>query len=149
TLSEATDVEPASAARLLREALDLWRGPALADAREWPWADAAAARLDELRLLAVERRIDADLALGRHRGAAAELEGIVREHPFRERLRAQQMLALYRCGRQADALAAFREARDALVEGLGIDPGQPLRDLEQSILRQEAALDLVAVAAAR
>src|SRR5207249_1695566 len=83
---------------------------------------------------AVERRIDADLALGRHREAAAEIEGIVREHPLRERFRAQQMLALYRCGRQAHALAAFRDARRALVDGLGIEPGQLLRDLEQSLL---------------
>jgi DNA-binding SARP family transcriptional activator len=148
-LSEATDADPAGAARLLHDALELWRGPALADARDRPWADAAAARLDELRLLAVERRIDADLALGRHREAAAEIEGIVREHPLRERLRAQQMLALYRCGRQADALAAFRDARSALVDGLGIEPGQPLRDLEQSILRQERTLELATVAPPR
>ena len=93
------------------EALALWRGPALADVAFEPFAQAEAARLEERRLAALEARIDADLDTGRHAEVAAELEALVAEHPHRERLRAQQMLALYRAGRQADALAAYRDAR--------------------------------------
>ena len=101
----------------------------------------AAARLEELRLAAVEERIEADLRLGRHVELVAELEGLVREHPLRERLRAQHMLALYRSGRQADALESFRDARRALVDELGLEPGRELRELEQAILTQDPALD--------
>ena len=99
------------------------------------------ARLDELRILVLEELVDAQLATGRHAGVVAELERLTREHPFRERLRAQLMLALYRSGRQADALKAFKDARRALVEGLGIEPGASLRDLERRILAQDPKLD--------
>src|SRR5207248_3186142 len=102
----------------LAGALRLWRGPALADFTYEPFAQRAIAALEELRLAAIEDRIDADLALGRHTELVAEIEGLVASHPFRERLRGQLMVALYRGGRQADALAAFQAARDALVEEL-------------------------------
>ena len=91
---------------------------------------------------ALERRIDADLALGRHADLVAELEGLVGQHPLRERLRGQRMLALYRCGRQAEALEAFREARRLLVEEIGVEPGPELRGLHEAILRQDAALEV-------
>jgi DNA-binding SARP family transcriptional activator len=126
----------------LEEALRLFRGEPLADFEGEPFADAEIARLRELRLATVEDRIDADLAAGRHGALVAELERLVAEHPLRERLRAQLMLALYRSGRQAEALAAFQDARRALVDELGIEPSRALRDLETAILRQDAALDL-------
>ncbi len=122
------------------EALGLWRGPALADVAFEPFAQAEAARLEERRLAAIEGRIDADLETGRHAAVAAELEALVVEHPHRERLRAQQMLALYRAGRQADALAAYHDARASLDE-IGLEPSAELRALEQRILRQDPALD--------
>src|SRR6185437_10777655 len=100
-----------------------------------------AARLEELRLAAVEARIDADLALGRHDTLTAELEQLVAEHPVREQLHGQLMLALYRGGRQAGALAAYRRVRDLLAGELGIDPGEPLRALHASVLAQDPALD--------
>jgi DNA-binding SARP family transcriptional activator/tetratricopeptide (TPR) repeat protein len=125
----------------LAEALTLWRGPALSDFTYDPFAQRAIAALEELRLTAIEERIDADLALGRHGELTGELEGLVAMHPFRERFHAQRMLALYRAGRQADALTAFQAARDGLVEELGIEPGPPLRDLEMAILRQDPALE--------
>jgi DNA-binding SARP family transcriptional activator len=106
----------------LHEALSLWRGPPLADFAYESFAQAAIARLDEIRLAAVELRLDADLALGRHDELIGELEGLVAEHPHRERLRKCLMTALYRSGRQADALEAYQDARRALVDGLGIDP---------------------------
>jgi DNA-binding SARP family transcriptional activator len=130
------------AAALLRDALDLWRGPPLADLAYEPFARAAIERLEELRLAALEERIEAELALGRERALVAELEALVAEHPLRERLRAQQMLALYRSGRQTDALAAYREARRLLVEGFGLEPSEPLRRLERAILAQAPSLDL-------
>ena len=123
-----------------REALALWRGPALADLDGEPFAAAAAGRLEELRLGVLEERIDADLALGRHGEVVPELEALVAEHPYRERFRAQLMLALYRSGRQADALAAYRSARTALVDELGIEPGEELKALERSVLDQDPAL---------
>ena len=123
-----------------REALALWRGPALADLDGEPFAAAAAGRLEEQRLAVLEERIDADLALGRHGELVPELEASAAEHPYRERFRAQLMLALYRSGRQADALAAYRAARETLVEGLGIEPGEELRALERSVLEQDPAL---------
>jgi DNA-binding SARP family transcriptional activator len=132
--------DPERAAALLREGLALWRGPALADFAYEPFAQAEIARLEELRLVAVERRIEADLALGRHAEVAGELEALIAKHPLRERLRAQLMLALYRAGRQAEALEAYRVARAALVDGLGIDPSPALQDLERAILRQDPAL---------
>ena len=134
--------DPAEAAERLGEALGLWRGTALAEFGFAAFARAAAARLEELRLAALEKRIEADLALGRHAELAAELEALTAEHPFRERLRCQLMLALYRAGRQAEALAAYQDARRALVDELGIEPGQALQALERAILRQDPELDL-------
>src|SRR5437588_7511982 len=125
----------------LGRALDLWRGPVLADLSDYAFIQAEAARLDELRLAAWEGRIEADLALGRHGAVTAELERLVGEHPLRERLHGQLMLALYRCGRQADALAAYRRVRDLLAAELGIDPGEPLRRLHASGLAHDPALD--------
>ncbi len=121
------------------DALALWRGAALADLAYEPFAEAEAARLEERRLAAVEARIDADLDRGLHADLVAELDALVAAHPHRERLRAQQMLALYRAGRQADALAAYRDARTTLDE-LGLEPSPALRALEQQILRQDPAL---------
>ena len=132
---------PVTASERFREALALWRGPALADLAFAPFAQAEIARLDELRLDGVCDRIEADLALGRG-GVVTELEALVAEHPLRERLRGQLMLALYRSGRQADALAAYQDARRALVDELGIEPGRELRALEQAILRQDPSLDV-------
>ena len=124
----------------LREALSLWRGPALADFAYESFAQAAIARLEEIRLAAVELRIDADLALGHHDELVGELEELVAEHPLRERLRGYLMTALYRSGRQAEALEAYQDARRALVDELGIEPSPALQQLERSILRQDPAL---------
>src|SRR3954451_5278719 len=131
----------AEAAQTLRRALDLWRGPVLANLADYAFTRPEAARLQELRLAALEVRIDADLALGRHDALTAELDGLVREHPLRERLHGQLMLALYRSDRQADALAVYRRARDLLAGELGIDPGQPLGRLHAAILGHDPALD--------
>jgi ABC-type transport system substrate-binding protein/DNA-binding SARP family transcriptional activator/DNA-binding beta-propeller fold protein YncE len=131
----------AEAAGTLRQALGLWRGGVLADLGDYAFTRPEAARLEELRLAAAEARIDADLALGRHDALTAELEQLASEYPVRERLHAQLMLALYRCGRQADALAAYRRVRDLLADELGIDPGEPLRQLHKSVLAQDPALD--------
>jgi DNA-binding SARP family transcriptional activator len=138
---EAGRAEPRAAAGLLREALGLWRGEALADIAYEPFARSAVERLEEIRLAALERRIEADLALGRHAEAAAELEQLVAEHPLRERLRGQLMLALYRSGRQAEALDVYRQARATLVEEFGLEPSAGLRELERAILAQDRALD--------
>ena len=132
--------DPERAAGVLRRALELWQGPALADVPDAPFARAEAARLDELRLGAVEDRIDADLELGRHSALVAELELQVLRHPMRERLRAQLMLALYRCGRQADALQAYRAGRRVLRDELGLEPGSALRELEKAVLRHDPDL---------
>ena len=131
----------AEAAGMLRAALGLWRSGVLADLADYAFTRPEAARLEELRLAAVEARIDADLALGRHDALTAELEQLAGEHPLRERLHGQLMLALYRCGRQADALAAYQRVRDLLASELGIDPGEPLRRLQASVLDQDPALD--------
>jgi predicted ATPase/DNA-binding SARP family transcriptional activator len=139
---EAATAEPGRAADRLREALALWRGPALADIAYEPFAQSELAELEADRLAALEQRLDADLKLGRHAGAVGELEALVADHPLRERLRALLILALYRSGRQADALATYQHARRTLVDELGIDPGAELRELEQAILRQDPALDL-------
>ena len=128
------------AAMEFRGALELWRGPALADLADEPCARTVAARLDELRLVALERAIDADLACGRDAELIAELEALTAQHPLHERFRAQQMVALYRCGRQADALEAFQRARRTLVTELGIEPGAALRDAQRAILEQDPAL---------
>ena len=117
----------AEAAQTLRQALGLWRSGVLADLADYAFTRPEAARLEELRLAALEARIDADLALGRHDTLTGELEQLTAEYPLRERLHGQLMLALYRCGRQAEALAAYRRARDLLAGELGIDPGEPLR----------------------
>jgi DNA-binding SARP family transcriptional activator len=136
---DARSAEPERAAALLREALALWRGAPLADLVGEPVAEAAV-HLEELRLDALERRIDADLALGRRRDLVAELEALVGEQPFREHLRAQLLLALYRSGRQGDALEAYAAARAALVEELGAEPGAELQELHRAILRHDPAL---------
>jgi DNA-binding SARP family transcriptional activator len=130
-----------ASAPLLREALSLWRGPALADFIYEPFAQAEIARLEELRIAALEERLDADLALGRHGEMIGELEELVRAHPLRERLRGQLMLAFYRAGRQAEALEAYRAMHRALDEELGISPGPALRRLQEQILRQEPVLE--------
>lgn len=135
------DGDAATASLALREALGLWRGPALADLVETDFARIEAARLEELRLAALEERLQADLALGRDGEIVPELEALVAEFPLRERLRAQLMLALYRSGRQSEALASYREARNTLVDQLGIEPGQALREMETAILRHDPALD--------
>ena len=131
---------PAEAARLLGEALDEWTGPALGDLVGEPFLQSVAARLDELRLLAVERRMEAELAAGDHAAVLREIDALVAANPLRERLRGLQMLALYRGGRQAEALEAFRTVRAMLVEELGIEPGSPLQELERAILRHDPTL---------
>jgi YVTN family beta-propeller protein len=135
---ESTD--PERRAALLHEALRLWRDAPLAELRTEPFAAAAVAQLEQLRLGALEERIDADLALGRHAALVTELEALVAEHPYREPLRVQLMLALYRSGRQADALDAYQEGRRVLRDELALEPGKELRDLEAAILRQDEAL---------
>jgi YVTN family beta-propeller protein len=129
------------ASGLLREALALWRGPPLGDLAYEPFAQSHVGRLEELRLVALEQRVEADLAVGKHAALIPELETLVREHPARERLRAQLILALYRSGRQADALASYRDARRALIAELGIEPGRELQELERAILAQDPELD--------
>lgn len=130
------------AAMALREALGLWRGPALVDVAYAPFAQAEIRRLEELRAHAIEERIEADLALGRHADVVAELEGLVAAHPLRERLRCHLALALYRSGRQPEALGALRAARRILVEEHGLDPGTALEELEAAILSRDASLDV-------
>lgn len=143
-VAEARDQPSSKAAATLRDALGLWRGPALADVVDLPLAQREIARLEELRVAALEDRIDSDLALGRHTQLVAELETLSQQHPYRERLRGQLMLALYRTGRQTDALAAYREARTTLSEELGLEPGPDLRELEQRILAQDPVLSVPA-----
>jgi DNA-binding SARP family transcriptional activator/ABC-type branched-subunit amino acid transport system substrate-binding protein len=132
--------DPKAAAEVLREALALWRGPPLADFAYEEFAREEIGRLEELRLIALEERIEADLALGRHADLVAELRQLVGEHPLRERLRAQLMLALHRCGRQAEALELYQDARRALLEERGLEPGAALRQLEARILRDDPKL---------
>ena len=132
----------ADASQRLHEALSLWRGPALAEFAYESFAQSAIARLDEMKLAATELRIDADLALGRHDELIGELEALVAEHPLRERLRGCLMTALYRSGRQAEALDAYQNARRALVDELGIEPSPALQELERAILRQDRALEV-------
>ena len=134
--------DPAAAVEHANTALSLWRGTPLADIAYSSYAQAAIARLQELRALALELRVEAELALGRHNRVVGELQQLVAEHPLRERLWGQLMLALYRDGRQADALAAYRAARERLVEDIGIEPGPGLRALESAILAQDASLAL-------
>ncbi|HTU88250.1 MAG TPA: AfsR/SARP family transcriptional regulator [Solirubrobacteraceae bacterium] len=124
----------------LREALGLWRGPPLSDFQYDSFAQAEIARLTELQIEVVEQRVEAELMLGRETGLIGELEGLVREHPLRERLCGQLMLALYRAGRQADALAAYRQLSGVLREELGLQPAEPLRELERAILSHDPSL---------
>ena len=132
----------AAAAASYREALALWRGRALGDLTFESFAANEAERLNELRVEALTERIDCDLRLGRHGELVGELEAVVAEHPLRESLRGQLMLALYRSGRQADALEAYVETRRALRDELGLEPGPELRRLEQEILRQDEGLQV-------
>ena len=134
------DGDALTAAVVLREALAVWRGPALSDFAYEPFAQPETARLEESRLVVLEDRIDADLASGEHARLVGELEALVREHPLRERLQGQLMLALYRSGRQADALETYHIARDRLIDELGLEPGPELKELERAILAQDPAL---------
>ncbi|HEX6332346.1 MAG TPA: ABC transporter substrate-binding protein [Actinomycetota bacterium] len=133
--------DPDAAASTLEEALSLWRGPALADVADEPSLAGEITRLEEIRLTALEDRLAADLGLGRHRDVIPELEGLVARHPLRERLWAHLMLALYRSGRQADALSAFGRARRTLAEEIGVDPSTDLTRLHERILAQDPVLD--------
>ena len=139
-VAEARSLPAHERSTKLLEALALWRGPALADLAREPALQMEIARLEELRLSAVEQRIDAELDLGGHAELVRELEALVAEHPLRERLRGQLILALYRSGRQAEALETYRETRRVLVEELGIEPSPELRELERAILRQDPSL---------
>ena len=133
----------AEAAEQLRQALALWRGSALSDFSFEQFAQDEISRLEELHTAAIEERIEADLALGRHADLVAELEALVSRHPLRERLRGQLMIALYRSGRQAEALEAYRAARRALLAELGIEPGRALHELERAILAQDPVLEVL------
>lgn len=140
-IAEAEDAGPQGALGLLRDALDLWRGPALVDFTYEPFAQGHISALEELRLVALEKRTEAELTLGHHRELIGDLEGLVAEHPTRERLREHLMLALYRSGRQADALAVYSDLRRTLLDELGLDPAPSLSRLEERILRQDPSLD--------
>jgi len=133
--------EAQRAGDLLREALGLWRGPPLADLAYESFAQATTGRLEEIRLATLELRIDADLALGRHAALVPELESLLSDHALRERLQGQLMLALYRSGRQTEALEAYRRVRTALVEGFGMEPSPSLQELQRAILTQDPSLD--------
>jgi DNA-binding SARP family transcriptional activator len=133
-----------AAAELLREALAVWRGAPLADLAYEAFAQVPVARLEEIRLAALEERIEAELALGRHAQLIGELGQLIAKHPLRERFRAQLMLALYRAGRQAEALVVYRRTREELVDELGIEPGPAVRELERAILAHDPSLDLKA-----
>jgi DNA-binding SARP family transcriptional activator/pimeloyl-ACP methyl ester carboxylesterase len=142
---EALDAGQArQAAGRFREALSLWRGPALAELTSEPFAESERARLENLRMYALEGLLEAELESGHHRAAVGELEALIAEHPLRERLRWQHMLALYRSGRHAEALTSYQTYRQTLSEELGIEPSASLRDLERQILRQDPALELQA-----
>jgi len=132
----------ADASAELTAALELWRGPVLEDLGDYEFARVEATRLEELRLAALDTRVEADLLLGRHAGLVAELDELTAAHPTRERPHAQRMLALYRCGRQAEALAGYHRLREALADELGIDPGPAIRELHQRMLRHDPALEL-------
>ena len=140
-VADAGRAEPRERADLLREALSLWRGAPLAEFADEPFAAAEIPRLEELHVAAAEELLATELELGRHTDAVAALERLVRQHPLRERLRVLLMLALYRSGRQADALAAYRDARRTLDEQLGLDPGEELQRLERAILTHDRSLD--------
>ena len=133
---------PPAAAATLREALAMWRGRPLADLENEPFARDPIRELDEMWLEAVELRVDADLATGRHADLVRELSALARRYPLREHIRRQLMLALYRSGRQAEALEAYAELRRTLVEELGLEPSRELRELQEAMLRQDPELDL-------
>jgi DNA-binding SARP family transcriptional activator len=139
-VADAHRAGPDRAVALLTEALGLWRGQALADLANEPFAQAEIARLEELRLAALELRVEAELALGRHARLVGDLERLVRTHPLRERLRGQLMRALYGADRQADALAVYRDTRKLLVDELGIEPSASLQELEKAILEHDPSL---------
>src|SRR5215210_737756 len=139
-VAEARRASPEGASERLREALALWRGPPLGDLAYEQFAQAEIARLEEMRLGAVEQRLESDLALGHHAELVAELETLIAGHPLRERFRYQLMLALYRNERQAEALEAYRQAREELSNELGLEPSESLRQLEAAILRQDPEL---------
>ena len=141
-LEKAAGAGPAEAGVILREALSLWRGTPLADFADAPFVRSEAARLNEMRLRALEDRIQVDLELGHHRVLVGELEGIVAEHPLRESFCGQLMLALYRSGRQAEASAIFQQTRERLVDELGMEPGHDLQKLLKQILNQDPGLEL-------
>jgi DNA-binding SARP family transcriptional activator len=132
--------DPAAAVQSLDAALSLWHGATL-DGSPGPWADAERTRLDELRQTATEDRLDIMLMLGAHHEVLADLAALIRRHPLRERFRGQFMLALYRCGRQAEALAAYDDARRVLAARLGVDPGPALRRIHARILAGDPALN--------
>ena len=136
--------DPGAAARLYREAEALWRGPALDDLADQPSLRAEIGHLEALRLAATEERVAAELSLGRHAEVVPELETLTARHPFREALWRQLMTALYRSGRHADALDAYRRARAVLVNELGLEPSAELRWLEQQVLRQDPELEVAA-----
>jgi len=138
--SEVADGDPQRALAAFERALSLWRGTPLADLAYEPFAQAETARLEELRVAALEQLVEAKLALGQHAEVVGELEGLTGEHPYRESLRGQLMLALYRSDRQAEALQAYQDGRRTLVDELGIEPGERLRELERAILAQDPAL---------
>jgi DNA-binding SARP family transcriptional activator len=146
-VDEARGAAPGVAAAKLREALALWRGTPLADLASEEFATAEVGRLEELRLVALEERVEADLALGRHAELVPDLEALTNEHPYRERPHGQLMLALYRSARQADALEHFQEVRRLLDQELGLAPGEPLKELQKAILAHDEALDAPAQAA--
>jgi DNA-binding SARP family transcriptional activator len=148
-VAEASALGAEAALPRLSEALSLWRGPPLAEFAQERFALGETLRLEELHLDALEKRIEAEIALGRHAGLVGELEALVADHPLREALRAQLMIALYRSGRQAEALATYQDARRALVEELGLEPSRPLQDLEQAILRHDPTLEVEGKVGAR
>ena len=135
------DGDPKRASALLAEALELWRGPPLADVAFEDFARAEIRHLEELRLVALESKIDADLQLGRHLELAAELEALLAQHPTRERIAGQLMIALYRSGRQADALDVYQRTRAQLADELGLEPGPALKALQTQVLEQDRGLD--------
>ena len=143
-LADARESDPREAAALLRQALAIWRGAPLGEFSYEPWAQTEIARLEELRLSALEERFEADLALGRASEIVGELEAVAQQHPFRDRLSAQLMLALYRAGRQAEALEHYRARREPALDELGLEPSQQLQRLERAILNQDPTLELSA-----
>jgi DNA-binding SARP family transcriptional activator len=134
--------ETRAALEVQQRALALWRGPPLADLTDEPFAATAVRRLEEILLAALEQRMDAELALGRHRELVGELGQLVSQHPSNEPFASRLMLALYRSGRQADALDVYRRTRERLVGDFGIEPGRALRELERAVLNQDASLDI-------